>query len=98
MTRVRAQIGIAQELLAQSDAARAVDALSFTSQSHPDAPFGADALARLTLGLAYERLGDRERAVNALNDAIAVTPNDDPDDIRSKSRAALARLRSRRAS
>jgi tetratricopeptide (TPR) repeat protein len=98
MTRVRAQIGIAQELLAQSDAARAVDALSFTSQSHPDAPFGADALARLTLGLAYERLGDRERAVAALNDAIAVTPNGDPDDIRSKSRAALARLRSQRAS
>jgi hypothetical protein len=93
MTAVRARIGLAQELLALSDARRAIDLLRSTADSHPTAPYGAEALARFVLGRAYDTIGDRDRAVSEWRTAIATTPSDDPDNIRSRARAAIARSR-----
>lgn len=92
ITAVRARIGLAEELVATAQAGRAIDLLTFVIDTHPSAPYGAEALAQFSLGRAYERLGDRDRAVNAWRAAIARAPRDDPDKIRSRARAAVARI------
>jgi tetratricopeptide (TPR) repeat protein len=46
------------------------------------------ALASLELGREYSHLGDRARAIAALNTAIALARRDDPDDVRARARAA----------
>jgi hypothetical protein len=93
MTAVRARLGLALELLAMSDARRAIDLLQSTADSHPATPYGAEALAHFVLGRAYDAIGDRDRAASEWRTAIASTPSDDPDNIRSRARAAIARLR-----
>ena len=93
MTAVRARIGLAQEFLAMSDARRAIDLVRSTADAHPTAPYGAEALAHFLLGRAYEAIGERDHAATAWQTAIATTPSDDPDNIRSRARAALARSR-----
>jgi hypothetical protein len=93
MTAVRARIGLAQEFLAMSDARRAIDLVRSTADAHPTAPYGAEALAHFVLGRAYEAIGDRDRAAMEWRTAIATTPSDDPDNIRSRARAASARSR-----
>jgi hypothetical protein len=93
MTTVRARIGLAQEFLAMSDARRAIDVVRSTADAHPTAPYGAEALAHFVLGRAYEAIGDRDRAAIEWRTAIATTPSDDPDNIRSRARAASARVR-----
>jgi tetratricopeptide (TPR) repeat protein len=93
MTGVRARIGLAQELLEMSDARRAIDLLRSIADSRPTAPYGAEAVAHFVLGLAYEATGDRDRALREWQNAIATTPSDDPDDIRVRARAAIARTR-----
>ena len=92
MTVIRARIGLADELIATSHADRAIDLLARVAETHPQAPYGADARVHLSLGRAYERLGDRDRAIIAWRAAIAAAPSDDPDNIRSRARAAIARI------
>jgi len=93
MAAVRARIGLAQELLETSEPRRAIDLLQSTADSHPSAPYGAESLARYVLGGAYESIGDRDRAANEWRSAIATTPSDDPHNIRSRARSAIARTR-----
>jgi tetratricopeptide (TPR) repeat protein len=93
MTTLRARIGLAQELVATSQPARAIDLLAPVKDSGAPAPYGADALVHFGLGRAYERLGDRDRAVSEWRRAIATAPSDDPDDIRSRARSAISRAK-----
>ena len=93
MTAVRARIGLAQEFLAMSDAGRAIDLMRSAADSHPTTPYGAEAVAHFMLGRAYEAIGDRDRAANEWRTAITTTPSDDPDNIRSRARVAIARSR-----
>ena len=93
MTAVRARIGLAAELVATSQARNAIDLLAPLANTHPSAPDGADALVHLGLGRAFDRLGDRDRAVIEWRQAIATAPADDPSNIRSRARAAIARPR-----
>jgi hypothetical protein len=50
------------------------------------------ALAHLELGLEYFHLADRDRAIASLNTAITLATRDDPDDVRSRARAAMRRF------
>jgi hypothetical protein len=93
MTAVRARIGLAQEFLALSDARRAIDLLRSTADSQPTTPYGAAATAHFVLGRAYDAIGDHDRAATEWRMAIAATPSGDPDNIRSRARAAIARSR-----
>jgi hypothetical protein len=93
MTVVRARIGLAQELLESSQASRAIDLLRSTADARPTAPYGAEATAHFVLGRAYDAINDRDRAASEWRHAIAATPSDDPDDIRTRARAAIARSR-----
>jgi tetratricopeptide (TPR) repeat protein len=92
-TAVRARIGLAQELIEMSDARRAIELLRSTADSHPPAPYGAEAIANFMLGRAYDAIGDRDRAISEWRNAIAAAPSDDPDNIRARARAAIARTR-----
>jgi hypothetical protein len=93
LTAVRARIGLAQELLEIAEASRAIDLLRSTADSRPTAPYGAEATAHFVLGRAYDAINDRDRAASEWRNAIATTPSDDPDDIRTRARAAIARSR-----
>jgi tetratricopeptide (TPR) repeat protein len=93
MTGVRARIGLAQELIEMSEARRAIDLLRSTADSRPPAPYGAEANAHFVLGRAYDAIGDRDRAMIEWRNAIAASPSDDPDNIRARARAAIARTR-----
>jgi hypothetical protein len=91
MASVRARIGLAQELVEMSDARRAIDLLRSTIDAHPTTPYGAEALAHFVLGRAFEAIRDRDRATMEWRNAIATAPSDDPDNIRARTRAAMAR-------
>jgi tetratricopeptide (TPR) repeat protein len=93
VTVVRARIGLAQELIEMSDARHAIDLLRSTADSRPPAPYGAEAKANFMLGRAYDTIGDRDRAISEWRNAIATAPSDDPDNIRARARAAIARTR-----
>jgi tetratricopeptide (TPR) repeat protein len=45
--------------------------------------------AYLSLGSEYAHLGDRDRARNALDTAIALAPRDDPDDVIARARSQI---------
>jgi tetratricopeptide (TPR) repeat protein len=51
------------------------------------------AIAQLGLGREYEHLGQRDLALAAYDNAIAIAPIDDPDHVRMQAREALRRLR-----
>jgi len=91
MASVRARIGLAQELVELSDPHGAIDLLRSTSDARLTTPYGAEAHAHFVLGSAYEASGDRDRATTEWRNAIATAPSDDPDNIRARARAALAR-------
>ena len=93
LTAVRARIGLAQELIETSQPRRAIDLLRSTVDAHPTAPYGAEAIAHLVIGRAYEAVNDRDRALIEWRSAIATTPSDDPDNVRSRARAAMTRSR-----
>src|SRR5438477_4633449 len=93
MTAVRARLGLAQELIALSQARRAIDLVTPIIASHPTSPYGAEALAHFLLGRAHDQLNDRDRATIEWRAAIGSAPSDDPDEIRSRARAAIARTR-----
>ena len=93
MTSVRARLGLAQAFVETSEPRRAIDLLRATADAHPTAPYGAEAAAHFVLGRAYDALEDRDRAASEWRAAIATAPSDDPDSIRTRARAALARRR-----
>jgi hypothetical protein len=91
MAKTRAQIGLARELVELSDGRRAINLLQSTIDSHPATPYGAEANASFVLGRAYEAINDRDHAITAWRHAIATAPSDDPDNVRARARAAIAR-------
>lgn len=93
MTAVRARVGLARELIDTAAPGRAIDLLRATAETHPAAPYGAEAIVNFTLGRAHDAVNDRDRAATAWRNAIAAAPSDDPDNIRSRARAELARIR-----
>ena len=89
-----ARLGIAETLIDSAEYTRALEAVAPVIAARPSAPAGSYARAQLTAARAYEPLGDRSRAIAALNLAITLAPADDPQAVRARARAALARLRS----
>jgi len=92
----RARIGLAAESIELGQPQRAIDLLTPLLRTGPSAPYGAVALVEATLGDAYARAGNRTAAFDAYTRASAAAPRDDPDDIRTRSRDGLARVRARR--
>jgi tetratricopeptide (TPR) repeat protein len=93
-SEVVARIGLAEALVALSQAARAVDTLAPLVRTPPTAPYAAAARAHLVLGHAYEQIGDPQRALTAFLHAITTAPDDDPDRVKPRARAGIARVRS----
>jgi hypothetical protein len=93
IAEARARLGLAGDLIALSEPARAIAIVTPVVERGATAPYGAQALAQLLLGTAQARLGDNERATRALDRAQALAPEGDPDDIRTRARQALTRVR-----
>ncbi len=87
----RARLGIALRLDGFAETDAAIEQLQAVVDARPAAPYGAAALARYRLGAAFDRMGWRDRAVAAYTAAIASAPADDPDEVRTKARSAIAR-------
>ena len=92
----RARVGLGAELVELSQARRAIELIDPLIRARTSAPYGALALAQVTLGDARASLGDRPAAIEAYVHALDGAPRDDPDHIRDRARAGLARVRSRR--
>jgi tetratricopeptide (TPR) repeat protein len=96
LAEVRARLGLSDAWLGAGDARRALDFAAHVVTAAPPAPYGAISDAHFAMARAYERLGDRSRAIAALDLAIAHAPKDDPARIVSRARAMKSRLRSAR--
>jgi hypothetical protein len=96
LATTRARIGLAGELTELSQPARALTIVDPVVRGSARAPYGARALALLARGEALAALGQSAQAIAAFNDASGAAPEDDPDDVRTRARSALARLRSTR--
>jgi tetratricopeptide (TPR) repeat protein len=83
-----ARLGLATELDAMFETDLAITELRAVVNAQPHEPPYARALAELQLGAAYDRLGDRVRALAAYDAAASLTPNDDPLDLKGRARAA----------
>ena len=83
-------LGAAEQLdaLAQSD--RAIDEWRTVIDRKPAAPYGAVARAYLGTGRAYDRLGDRDKAVAAYRAAQANAPAGDPRQTRKGAQDGLS--------
>lgn len=90
----RARLGLAATLLDAGEDAHAITVVSPVVTAQSAAPYGAIAAAHLIAARAYDHLGDRARAITAIDQAIALAPRDDPQSIRSHARALRSRLRS----
>ena len=89
IAEVRARLGLARELDAMFETDRAIEELKPVVELNPAAPRGALAQAHLQLGAAYDRLGQRELAVESYSRAIAAVGSDDHLQIRDAARAGL---------
>jgi hypothetical protein len=94
--QTRARLGLSAELIALSHPERAIDHLESIVTSGASAPYGAQALAQLQLGNAYEGIGRRDLAADAYTRAIARAPSGDPARVRDRARAALVALTRRK--
>jgi tetratricopeptide (TPR) repeat protein len=94
ITLVRARIELADDLLADGEFARALAVVQPAADGNVTAPYGAAARAHLLLGRAYAAQKDPARAIAALDRAIALAPDDDPDGVVRRARDERARLRS----
>jgi tetratricopeptide (TPR) repeat protein len=88
---IRARIGLARELIDLSQASSAADDLAAVVATRPRAPYSSEAIALFYLGVAYEHLGHRDSANAAFTRAIAIAPDDDPANVRARSREHLSR-------
>ena len=77
------------DALAESD--RALDELRLIVERRPEKPYGALARAHLGLGRAYDRLGQRDKAVAEYRAAQASTPLGDPREVRKAALDGLSR-------
>jgi tetratricopeptide (TPR) repeat protein len=96
LAEVRARLGLAEALTEPSEAARVMTLLAPVVDAAPSAPYGSLARAHFELGRAYDRLGDRVRAIASLTNAIETAPHDDATHIRSRARDELGRIRAQR--
>jgi tetratricopeptide (TPR) repeat protein len=91
MSEVHARLGMAHEMDALCDSARAIEQLNAIIALKPAAPYGALARAYYQLGVAHDRAGRRSDAMAAYQRARAVNPRDDRLRMREKIRAGIAR-------
>jgi tetratricopeptide (TPR) repeat protein len=94
ITLVRARVELADDLLAAGEFTRALDVVRPSADGNVRAPDGAAARANLILGRAYAAQNDRTRAIAALDRAIALAPDDDPDGVRRRARDERRRVTS----
>jgi tetratricopeptide (TPR) repeat protein len=85
----RAELGTALELDHLGRPEAALPHLRAVIDAKPRSPVGAEALAQLQLGHAYDRLARREQAIAAYRAALMVNPEGDPLKIESRARAGL---------
>lgn len=91
-TESRARLGLAQELDAMFETDRAIDELKVVLSSRLDAlPSGARARAHLMLGTAYDRLGQRDLAVQAYTAAMNAASQAEGREIRERANTAAHR-------
>jgi tetratricopeptide (TPR) repeat protein len=86
---MRAELGTALELDHLGRPEAALPHLRAVIDAKPSSPVGAEALAQLQLGNAYDRLARREQAIAAYRAALMVNPAGDPLQIESRARAGL---------
>jgi tetratricopeptide (TPR) repeat protein len=89
LAEVRARLGLAAALDAQRQTDLAIEQLEAVVSAKPTEPADGLARAHLQLGVAFDRLGRRDRAAAAYQQAIALAPADDPSRIRERARAGL---------
>jgi predicted Zn-dependent protease len=89
LAEMRARLGLARELLELSRPERAIEILNAVISARAIAPYAAQSIAHVHLGAAYDRLGKRDLAVAAYNNAIALMPANAPADIRTRARDGL---------
>lgn len=87
-----ARLGMAQQLNALSQPSRAIDVLKSIVAVRPTQPYSALALSYFQPGGAYERLGQRQSARTAYQNAFDAAPHDDPYRIRTRARRAITDL------
>jgi tetratricopeptide (TPR) repeat protein len=85
----RAELGTALELDHLGRPEAALPHLRAVIDAKPRSPVGAEALAQLQLGNAYDRLARREQAIAAYRAALAMNPAGDPLKIESRARTGL---------
>jgi len=78
-----AQVGIGVQLDALAETDRAIDHLKAVVDAHPVVPHGAVSRAALALGKAYDRLGDRPRAIQMFRLAIMSAPGNEGESVRA---------------
>jgi tetratricopeptide (TPR) repeat protein len=93
----QARIGMARQLDALVETDRAIEQLKAALELRPEAPYSARALAALRLGLAYDRMGQRDLASAAYRSAIAAAPAGDALGIVAQANQALSRRPDARA-
>ncbi|MEI6669403.1 MAG: tetratricopeptide repeat protein [Acidobacteriota bacterium] len=91
------RLGAAEQFSALAEADRAVEQLRPIVERKPVKPYGAVARAHLGLGQAYDRLGERAKAVAEYRAAQASAPADDPRGIRKAALDAQTRTPDARA-
>ena len=89
LAEVRARLGLAIQLDAMFESDRAIAYLKPLIGMNAVEPYGAAARAQLQLGIAYDRLGQRDLALAAYRLAAARAPRKDPQRIRERARAGM---------
>jgi tetratricopeptide (TPR) repeat protein len=90
LAEVQARLGVARQLEAIYQTDQAIEQLQVIVAQRPEAPYSSLPLAYLRLGEGYDRLGEREAAVDAYRAALASTLVPDPYNVRAQ---AVERLR-----
>lgn len=91
LSEIQARLGIARQLEALYQTDDAIDALQAVIALKPVAPYGSLPLAHLRLGEAFDRIGEREAALEAYRAAIAAALTPDPHNVRAQAAERLRR-------
>jgi tetratricopeptide (TPR) repeat protein len=91
IAEVNARLGMAQEMDALCESAKAIEQLQAVIALKPAAPYAALARAHYQLGVTLDRSGRRSEAIAAYQRALSFTPDDDRLRIREKARAVIRR-------
>lgn len=87
--RARLEIARLLDALHQTDAS--IEQLQAVIALRPSAPYGALPLAHLRLGEAYDRLGQREQALQSYRSATTLAASPDVHEVRSSAAARMRR-------